>query len=143
MDFLLGKDAKLYYGPADTELASLTELTNVRNAKVTLSAGEADVSTRGNAGWKATAPTQRECTLEFEMLWLPGDAGFEALKTAFLASGTVALAALTGASDATNSEGPRGNWSIIDFSRDEGLEAAIIVSVTAKIAKYEEWVKVV
>ena len=76
MDFLLGKDAKLYQGAADADLATLTEMGNVRNAKVTMTAGEADVSTRANAGWKATAPTQRECTLEFEMVWKPGDTGF-------------------------------------------------------------------
>ena len=142
MDFLLGKDAKIYQGPADSALTGMAEMGNVRNAKVTMSAGEADVSTRANAGWKATAPTQRECTLEFEMVWKPGDAGFEAIKTAFLTSGTVAMAALTGDKAVTGAEGPRGNWSIIDFSRDEGLEAAILVSVTAKIAKFEEWVKV-
>lgn len=90
--FLLGMNAKIYQGAAGGDLASLTEMSNVKDVTLNLEAGEADVTTRGNQGWRATAPTLRECTVEFEMLWNPGDAGFEAIKTAFLSSGTLRLA---------------------------------------------------
>lgn len=40
VNFIMGKDAKCYYGPADTALASLTELTNVRDLTLTLDAGD-------------------------------------------------------------------------------------------------------
>ena len=66
--FLLGMNAKTYQGPAGADLASLTEMDNVRDVTLNLEAGEADVTTRGNQGWRATAPTLRECTAEFEML---------------------------------------------------------------------------
>ena len=29
--------------------------------------------TRANSGWRATAPTLKECTIEFELVWKPGD----------------------------------------------------------------------
>jgi hypothetical protein len=54
----------------------MTEADNIKDVTVTMEAGEADIATRGNSGWRATAPTLRECTCEFEMVWRPGDAGF-------------------------------------------------------------------
>jgi hypothetical protein len=72
--FILGKDAKLYHGAAGSTPS--TEMSNVRDVTLTLEAGEADVTTRANSGWRATAPTLRECTCEFEMVWDPADAGF-------------------------------------------------------------------
>ncbi|MEX2372795.1 MAG: recombinase family protein, partial [Dehalococcoidia bacterium] len=72
----------------------------------------------------------------------PGDAGFDAVKTAFLASGTIRLAVLTGDSAASGTEGPLGDFSITNFSRNEPLEEGVTVSVTAKLAVFEEWVEV-
>lgn len=72
--FILGMDAKLYYGTAGS--AANTLMGNVRNVTLNLEAGEADVTTRANSGWRATAPTLRECSVEFEMVWDPDDAGF-------------------------------------------------------------------
>lgn len=143
-DFLLGMNAKIYQGassatPSSILPASLTEMGNVKDVTLSLEAGEADVTTRANSGWRATAPTLRECSCEFEMIWKPGDAGFEAIKTAFLNAGTVALAVLTGAHDSVGAEGPVGNWSITNFSRSEALEEAVTVSVTAKLAAFGQW----
>jgi hypothetical protein len=135
-------NAKIYQGPTGTALASLTEMDNVKDVTLNLEAGEADVTTRANQGWRATAPTLRECTAEFEMLWKPGDTGFDAIKTAFLTSATIALAVLTGEKATSGTEGPRGDFSITNFSRSEPLEEGVTVSVTAKLAKFEEWVEV-
>jgi len=141
-EFILGMNAKIYQGPTGTDLASLTEMSNVKDVTLNLEAGEADVTTRANQGWRATAPTLRECTAEFEMLWKPGDAGFDAIKTAFLTSATLALAVLTGEKATSGTEGPRGDFSITNFSRNEALEEGVTVSVTAKLAKFTEWVEV-
>ena len=143
-DFLLGMNAKIYQGaavadPSTLNPATLTEMGNVKDVTLSLEAGEADITTRANSGWRATAPTLRECSCEFEMVWKPGDAGFEAIKTAFLSAGTVALAVLTGAHNETGAEGPVGNWSITNFSRSEALEEAVTVSVTAKLAAFGQW----
>ena len=132
-EFILGMNAKIYYGAAGATAA--TELTNVKDVTLSLEAGEADVTTRANQGWRATAPTLRECTAEFEMQWKPSDAGFEAVKNAFLSAGTIALLILT----ETDGEGPDGDFSITGFSRSEPLEESITVSVTAKLAVFREW----
>lgn len=138
-EFILGMNAKLYQGAAGAAVAAMTENGNVKDVTLNLEAGEADVTTRSNSGWRATAPTLRECTCEFEMIWKPGDTQFEAIKTAFLTAATIALAVLTGDKAATGSEGPAGDWSITNFSRNEALEEAVTVSVTAKLASFTEW----
>jgi len=143
-DFLLGMNAKIYQGAAAADASTLdpstlTEMGNVKDVTLSLEAGEADITTRANSGWRATAPTLRECSCEFEMVWKPGDVGFEAIKSAFLSAGTVALAVLTGAHNESGAEGPVGNWSITNFSRSEALEEAVTVSVTAKLAAFGQW----
>lgn len=142
VEFLLGKDGKLYFGVTGADLATLAELSNARDVSVKLSAGEADITTRANQGWRGTAPTLRECSVDFEMVWKPSDAGFSAIKTAYLTNGTVELAILTGAKNAAGAEGPKGSFSITEFTRDESLEEAIKVSVTAKLATFDQWVEI-
>jgi hypothetical protein len=133
-NFVLGMNAKLYHGAAGGP--ANTEMTNVRNVTLNLEAGEADVTTRGNLGWRATAPTLRECSVEFEMVWDPADAGFTAIKNAYLTNGLIALKVL----DQAGGQGPDGDFSITSFSRSEELEEAITVSVTAKLAVFRTWV---
>ena len=133
-EFVLGMNAKLYYGAAGSSAS--TEMGNVKDVTLTLEAGEADVTTRANQGWRATAPTLRECTAEFEMVWDPTDAGFSAIKNAFLTAGLVALKIL----DQAGGQGPDGDFAITSFSRNEALEEAITVSVTAKLAEFRSWV---
>jgi len=43
------------------------KMGNVRDVTLTLEAGEADITTRANSGWRATAPTLRECTAEAQL----------------------------------------------------------------------------
>jgi len=133
-NFVLGMNAKLYYGTAGNPAS--TEMTNVRNVTLNLEAGEADVTTRANQGWRATAPPLRECSVEFEMIWDPSDAGFAAVKNAYLTNGLIALKVL----DKEGGQGPDGDFSITSFTRSEELEEAITVSVTAKLAVFRNWV---
>ncbi len=138
--FVLGMNAGLYQGTAGaTAPDSMTKVDNVRDVTLQMEAGEADITTRGNGGWRATAPTIRECTVEFQMVWKPGDAVFNAIKTAFLTAGTVALAVLDQLATVPGAQGPLGDFSILNFTRNEALEEAIVDDVTAKLARFEEW----
>ena len=140
--YILGKDATIYQGAAAAALAALTEMSNVKDVTLNLSAGEADATTRANSGWRATAPGLKECNCDFDMVWLPGDSGFDAIKTAFLAGSTLELAILDQARATVGAQGPKGAFSITSFSRNEPLEEVITVSVTAKLSTYSEWVTV-
>ena len=126
MSIKLGMEAKLYYGAAGATATS--ELTNVKDVTLNLESGEADVTTRGNAGWRATVGTLKTGSVEFEMIWDSDDAGFAAIKDAYFNNEPIALAIL----DEAGGEGLDADFSITSFSRKEALEEAITVSVTAK-----------
>jgi hypothetical protein len=145
-DFILGMNAKIYQGVAGAALGALTEITNCKDVTLNLEAGESDITTRANAGWRGTASTLRECTADFEMLWKPGDAGFDAILAAFLATDPdlriLEFAILDQDKATSGAQGPKGSFSVTSFSRNEALEEAIMVSVTIKIATFDEWVTV-
>jgi predicted secreted protein len=132
--FILGMDAKIYQGPAGT--TATLEMSNVRDVTLNMEAGEADVTTRANKGWRATAPTLKEGTCEFDMVWNDEDVGFTAIKNAFLNNTLIALKVLT----KENGQGPDADFAITSFSRNEALEEAISVAVTAKISEFRAWV---
>jgi hypothetical protein len=135
-------NCKLYYQTTGTRQAwpgtgsapNLTEVTNVRDATLNLEKGEADTTTRGNSGWRSTEGTLKDGSVEFEMVWDTSDAAFTAIKDAYFNDTTIALAALTGDKDTAGSQGIWADFSITNFSQTQGLEDAVIVSVSAKPA---------
>ena len=145
--FLLGMEAKAYFGespvadPSTLTPVAMTELDNVTDVTLSTETGQADITTRANQGWRGTAATLKECSVDFEMIWKPGDAGFEALKAAWLNSNDIALCFLSEAHSESTAEGPLGSWTVTNFSRSEPLEEAIKVSVTVKLAVFTNWYK--
>ncbi len=140
--FLMGKDAKVYQGTAGAQLASLTEVSNVKDVTLNLGAGEADVTTRANGGWKGTAASLKECAVEFEMPAKVGDTGLAAVRDAYLAGSQIRLAVLTGDRETAGSEGPMGEFSIVGFNRKEPLEEGVMYEVSAKLTVFDQWVQV-
>jgi len=132
----------IYYGTADPPdaIGAMTELTNVKDVTLNLEASEADVTSRANSGWRGTAAGLRSATVDFEMVWKPGDNGFDAIKTAFLSSGEIELAVLDGDKDVADNQGLKGRFSITSFSRAEPLEEAMMVSVSAKLTTFDDWI---
>jgi len=141
-EYLLGMKAKIYQGAVDVALGSLTVMDNVRDVTLSLEAGEADVTSRANSGWRATAATLRSASVDFEMVWKPGDAGFTAIKNAYLNGTALELAVLDQDRATSGAEGLKGNFTVTSFERSEPLEEAIIVSVSVKLVKYNAWVVV-
>jgi predicted secreted protein len=130
MSIKLGMDAKLFHKVGGQGGGgSWTELTNVRDVTLSLEAGEADLTTRANSGWRATVATLKEASVEFEMVWDTADAGFTAIKNAYLNTDMIGLQVLDG--DA--GQGLQADFMITAFSRSEPLEEGITVSVTAKV----------
>ena len=121
----LGLNCKLFYGPAGATAA--TELTNVKDVAASLTCGEADATTRAAKGWRVTVPTLFEGELTFEMNKLPGDAGYAAVRAAFLTHAAIAFAALDSTGDGLDAD-----FAITNFSENQALEEAVTVSVTAK-----------
>jgi len=133
MAIRLGMDAKLYYKVGGVGgSGSWEELVNIKDVTLNLETGEADVTTRGNAGWRATVATLKEGSIEFEMVWDTGDAGFTAIKNAYFNNGLIGFAVMDGGILTAGSQGLQADFSITNFSRKEALEEALTVSVTAK-----------
>ncbi len=132
MTVKLGLEAKLYRNSASYDTPGWSEMTNVKDVTLSLEAGEADVTTRGNGGWRATIAALKDGSIEFEMVWDTQDAGFTAVQSAFFGNTDVEFAVMDGSMEQTGSQGLRATMSITNFSRNEPLEEAITVSVTAK-----------
>ena len=126
----LGMDAVLNFKSGGVGGAgSWVELANVKDVTLSLETGEADITTRANAGWRATVGTLKEASVEFEMVWDTADAGFTAIKDAFFNNAVIGLQVLDGPAG----EGLEADFSITNFSRSEQLEEALTVSITAKV----------
>jgi len=147
--FKLGMDAVLYY--SDTKLdgstttpstATWNEQSNVKDLTLNLETGEADATTRGNNGWRATLATLKEGSIEFEMVWDTQDAAFTAIKDAWLNSSELAMAAMDGDIATSGNQGLVSNFTVTNFSRNEPLEEAITVNVTVKPSSQTDWYEV-
>lgn len=131
MSAKLGMNAKLYYKEGGMDAAgSWNELTNVRDNTLNLEKGDADVTTRGNNGWRATLATLKDGSVEFEMVWDPDDAGFDAIHDAYFNDNVIGLSILDGA--IATGTGLQADFAITNFTRNEPLEEAMTVNVTAK-----------
>ncbi len=161
MSIKLGMNGKMYYlssgeraswGSTDSDgiangsaPVGLTELTNVRDVTLNLEEGEADVTTRANNGWRATEPTLKEGSVEFEMAYDPADAGFVKILGAWLNRTLLPMAILDASKDVDGTMGLWADFKVISFSKSEPLEEGQMVSVTIKPAYSTvapEWVKV-
>ncbi|MBN8605070.1 MAG: hypothetical protein J0M26_28995, partial [Planctomycetes bacterium] len=92
----LGLDAKLYRNTGVFATPVWDLIGNVRDLTLSLEAGEADVSTRSNNGWRATVGTLKDASLEFEMVWDTADADFTAIRDAFLNNTNIEFAVMDG-----------------------------------------------
>ena len=138
----LGMEGKLYHNAGSYATPDWKELKNAKDVTLNLEKGEADVTTRGNAGWKATVGTLKEGSIEFEMIWDPDDEGFTAIEDAYFNDTVIGIAVMTGAITEGGSKGLWADCAVLDFSRDESLEEAITVKVTVKptySANAPEW----
>ena len=132
MTIKLGMEAKLYRNTGTYAAPTWVEMLNVKDLTLNLEASEADVTTRGNAGWRATIAALKDGSIEFEMVWDTGDADFTAIKDAFFGNTSIEFAVMDGDVAGSGSQGLRATMAITNFSRNEPLEEAITVSVTAK-----------
>ncbi len=130
MSVRLGLDAKLYYGAAGS--SANTEITNVKDLTLNLEKAEADVTTRGNNGWRATVGTLKDASIEFQMVWDTNDSGFAAIRQSFFSNTPLTFRIMSGPSSDSSSEGLLATCAVLSFTRNEALEEAITVDVTIK-----------
>ena len=145
MGFKLGMEARLYRNTGTYETPTWTEIDNVKDVTLNLETGEADVTTRANNGWRATAATMKDGSVEFEMVWDTADAGFTAIQEAYFDNTSLEFAVMDGDIATSGTQGLRATMAVTNFSRNEPLEEAITVSVTIKPTYADnapEWMEV-
>ena len=125
MAIVLGLNAKLLRGAAGS--TGSTEVKNVKDLTLNLESGEADVTTRATGGWRASAATLQEASLEFGILYDTEDADFQAFQSAYFSNTPISLFITDGSGGGLDAD-----WSITAFTVEQPLEEAVSVSITAK-----------
>ena len=136
MGALVGLDAKLYRGTAGAP--ATTEMLNVRNVKLPIEKGEANISRRGSR-WELTKATLKKASVDFEMINDDADADVQAIATAFFADTPLAFKIL----DKESGHGLDADFEITKFERSEDLEDAQVISVSIKptyVGRWPAWV---
>lgn len=127
----VGWNAKLSRGDAGADPATeMTEMTNVRDVKLPLSVGEADISTRANRFERVDAALF-VASIDWDMLWDETDSDFTAIWTAYKTGAKIALMALGMASGS----GILGDFVIAKCEAAQDLKGAQIANVSAKPTK--------
>ena len=134
MAHVLGMDAKLYYNTGSYASPTWTLISNVRDLTLNLERGDTDITTRGGGGWRQSVATLADGSIDFGMVWDNTDTVFTAIKNAFINNTVLEFLVLDGLVATTGSQGLRASMAITSFSRNEGLEDALTVDVSAKTA---------
>lgn len=147
MALVLGLDAKLYIDDeASYASPTWTLVNNVKDVTLNLEKADADVSTRGSGGWRATVGTLKDASVDFTMVWDTDDAVFTQIKDAFLNNTAVNIAVMDGLIETTGSQGFRAMMIVSKFTRNEQLEEALTVDVTVKPTYFPgdppEWLEI-
>ncbi len=132
----LGMEGKLYFTSAGGPLPGTPAWTlagNVRDVALNMDTGEADVTTRGNNGWKAKVGTLKDGSVDFESIWDPSDPFFGFLFAAFMNKTAIGLAIMDGDITVAGSEGLVGDFAVIKCTRDEKLEDAMKAQITVSL----------
>ena len=132
MSFTLGLEAKLYRNTGTYGIPVWDEIEDAQDVSLNLEAGEAEAKRRGGGGWSETIAALKEASIEFGLLYRSSNTDFTALRDAYLNRTLVDLLVLDGAVATSGSQGLRAVCHITNFSREEPLEEALTISVTAK-----------
>lgn len=130
MAIKFGIDGKVYYNTGSFASPTWALMPNVRDLTINLSGEKADVTTRGNAGWKAEKRVLKTASIEFEMIWDTEDDGCAALAAAYFANSSMEFLILDGPVGTAGSEGLRATMDVSEFGRSEQLTDAMKVPVT-------------
>ncbi len=136
MGVRLGLEAVLYRNTGTYNVPVLVKVDNVKDLTLNLEKGEADVTTRGNNGWKAMVGVLKDATIDFGMVWNTSDANFAAIRDSFMASdvtgATIEFFVMSADVDEADAEGLRASFMVSKFTKNEALEEAQSVDVTIR-----------
>lgn len=107
-----------------TEGSTPVTVADARDVSLTASGKKIDTSTRGGAGWMDFIQGLKEVEIELEHLWVPSDATYTDLWTAF---NTGAKVAFTLVDNATSGKGFSGNMIITKLVLKQPLDGGLML----------------
>jgi hypothetical protein len=144
----LGMDAKAYlltsgtrasWGTADSDgfnsgaaPANLSALSNLQDVSIPVTKGEADITTRGNNGWRAILGTLKDVSVDLNMVYDTADTLQIALLKAWIGNTSVAVALLDGDKATVGSRGLWADWQVVGCNKEEALEDGQKIVFTIK-----------
>jgi len=134
---ILGMDCRLYYntnGLADEGGGTWIELTNVQDVTVNEELNETDASTRlsARAGFDTVVTTTAKVSVDFKMMRVPTDTGFQAIETAYENRDFIAIRVTDGDFATSGTKWVKFDAQVVKFAKNEPLKEASTVDVSLK-----------
>jgi len=126
----LGLQARLFRNIGDYAAPVWQHVGSCREMTLSLERAEAEIATRGNAGFRATAVALKDASVEAELAYAPPDGDVDALIAAM--TGGTSLDLLVADGDGIGAQGLRADWIVQAIERGEPLEDAQRLRVTLK-----------
>lgn len=130
--FPLGMRGKLYRNTGTYQSPIWNPVENVKDVTLTMSANEADVTTRAGGGFVQSLPTTTAIEVTFQMLSQTGDLDLDAIKTAFFNKTDIEIACMNGPITEPDARGIRFTGRVYTFTRNEALADAQSFDVSIK-----------
>jgi hypothetical protein len=125
-------NAKMYRNTGTYTVPVWNEIPGVHDVTLNLPIDEADVSTRGGGGFKASEPTLMDAAVEFDMPWEETDTDLTEFRTRALARTSLDMLVLDGDAATAGSQGLRATMKVFEFTREEALDDALRASLRLK-----------
>ena len=97
------------------------------NVELSATGAALDVTSRGSAGWKEFIQSLKEWDAAVDQLWVPTDAGLQAIRSAYFAGTQLAVQFLD-----SGGVGFSGNCLVTSMKRGEPIGGAVKLPVTLK-----------
>jgi hypothetical protein len=130
MPVTLGKSCKLYRGTAGTQAATLVD--NVRDLTLDLERDEIDASGRDSGDWEEVVSSLKKGTVNFTVKWKKADAGFIAIRDAWIAGTALAFLILDDLKTVPDAQGLDADFTVLKFSIKQELRDIVTVDVSIK-----------
>ncbi|MEM8738083.1 MAG: hypothetical protein AAGG38_06345 [Planctomycetota bacterium] len=109
-----------------------------KNVTLNMETAEADVTERGSE-WEEILEGIKRASIEVEIVHDPDNPFYAALVTAWKTRGGIALAAMDGPIDTPPAEGLAGNFTVLNMTRTEQLEEAVMSTFTIKPRSFVDY----
>lgn len=113
-----------------TQAGSFADLEIERDVTLTEEWDEADSTARGDGGDATSEPTIRRVTIEFDQIYDPTNAGYQALENAAHTRTPLAFQIVD-----DDGRGLQGDFKVFNFTRNEGLADVMTNNVMLKPCK--------